>query len=144
MAQYRDTDYPNTCNAATQDWLKAIAFNGNEWGLPLRASKRMAEFQIICQTISLWLRFNPRPVMWDLWWTKWHWIRFASEHFGFPLSISLQQSIIVTFVHLHFFFLRTRPSLEPTLSCDFGMWAGALQAYAVRNYCQKLVKIMCR
>jgi hypothetical protein len=28
--------------------------------------------------------------MWDLWWTKWHWDRFFSEYFGFPLSISLQ------------------------------------------------------
>jgi hypothetical protein len=25
--------------------------------------------------------------MWDLWWTKWHWDRFFSEFFGFPLSI---------------------------------------------------------
>jgi hypothetical protein len=25
--------------------------------------------------------------MWDLWWTKWHWDRFLSEYFGFPLSI---------------------------------------------------------
>jgi hypothetical protein len=27
-------------------------------------------------------------VMWDLWWTKWHWDRFLPEYFGFPLSIS--------------------------------------------------------
>jgi hypothetical protein len=26
--------------------------------------------------------------MWDLWWTKWHWDRFFSEFFDFPLSIS--------------------------------------------------------
>jgi hypothetical protein len=26
--------------------------------------------------------------MWDLWWTKWHWVRFFLEFFGFPLSIS--------------------------------------------------------
>jgi hypothetical protein len=25
--------------------------------------------------------------MWDLWWTKWHWERFFSEFFCFPLSI---------------------------------------------------------
>jgi hypothetical protein len=24
---------------------------------------------------------------WDLWWTEWHWDRFFSEFFGFPLSI---------------------------------------------------------
>jgi hypothetical protein len=31
----------------------------------------------------------PRPgqTMRDLWWTKWHWDRFFSEFFGFPLSI---------------------------------------------------------
>jgi hypothetical protein len=26
--------------------------------------------------------------MWNLWWTKWHWNRFFSEVFGFPLLIS--------------------------------------------------------
>jgi hypothetical protein len=33
-----------------------------------------------------------RPVrsMWDLWWSKWHWGRFFSEFFGFPLSISFR------------------------------------------------------
>jgi hypothetical protein len=29
--------------------------------------------------------------MWDLWWTKWHWDRFLSEFFGFPLSISFHR-----------------------------------------------------
>jgi hypothetical protein len=29
--------------------------------------------------------------MWDLWWTKWHWDRFFSEYFGFPLSISFHR-----------------------------------------------------
>jgi hypothetical protein len=28
--------------------------------------------------------------MWDLW-TKWHWDRFFSEYFGFPLSISFHR-----------------------------------------------------
>jgi hypothetical protein len=32
--------------------------------------------------------------MWDLWWTKWHWDRFFSEYFSFPLSISFQQCSI--------------------------------------------------
>jgi hypothetical protein len=27
--------------------------------------------------------------MWDLWWAKWHWDRFFSEYFGFPLSVIL-------------------------------------------------------
>jgi hypothetical protein len=25
--------------------------------------------------------------MWDLWWKKWHWDRFFSEFFGFPVNI---------------------------------------------------------
>ena len=25
--------------------------------------------------------------IWDLWWAKWHWDRFFSEYFGFPLSL---------------------------------------------------------
>jgi hypothetical protein len=35
--------------------------------------------------------------MWDLWWTKWHWHRFFSESFSFPLSVSFHQdSILIT------------------------------------------------
>jgi hypothetical protein len=30
----------------------------------------------------------PGQSMWDLWWTQWHWDRFFTEYFGFPLSIS--------------------------------------------------------
>jgi hypothetical protein len=29
--------------------------------------------------------------MWDLWWTKCHWLRFVSEYFGFFLSVSFRQ-----------------------------------------------------
>ena len=29
--------------------------------------------------------------MCDLWWKKWHWDRFFSEHFGLPLSVSFHQ-----------------------------------------------------
>jgi hypothetical protein len=32
--------------------------------------------------------------MWDLWWTKWHWDRFFSEYFSFPLSISFNRCYI--------------------------------------------------
>jgi hypothetical protein len=32
--------------------------------------------------------------MWDLWWTKWHWGRFFSEFFGFPLPISFHHCSI--------------------------------------------------
>jgi hypothetical protein len=32
--------------------------------------------------------------MWDLWWTKWHWDRFFSEYFGFPLSISFHRCCV--------------------------------------------------
>jgi hypothetical protein len=31
----------------------------------------------------------PGRSMWDLWWKKWHWDRYFSEYFGFPLPISL-------------------------------------------------------
>jgi hypothetical protein len=34
--------------------------------------------------------------MWDLWWTKWHWDKFFSEYFGFPLSISFHRCSITT------------------------------------------------
>jgi hypothetical protein len=40
-------------------------------------------------------RFDPGSVhMWDLWWTKWHWDRFFSEYFGFPLLISFHRCFI--------------------------------------------------
>jgi hypothetical protein len=32
--------------------------------------------------------------MWDLWWTKWHWNRFFSEYFGFPLSFPFHRCSI--------------------------------------------------
>jgi hypothetical protein len=35
--------------------------------------------------------------MWDLWWTKWHWDRFFSEYFGFPLSMSFHQDMMIVF-----------------------------------------------
>jgi hypothetical protein len=33
-----------------------------------------------------------------LWWTKWHWDRFFSESFGFPLSVSFHCCSIFTHV----------------------------------------------
>jgi hypothetical protein len=27
---------------------------------------------------------RPGQVMWDLWWTKWHWAEFSPSIFGFP------------------------------------------------------------
>jgi hypothetical protein len=33
--------------------------------------------------------------VWDLWWTEWHWDRFLSEIFGFPLSVWYQYISIV-------------------------------------------------
>jgi hypothetical protein len=32
----------------------------------------------------------------DLWWTKWHWDRFFSESFGFPLSISFHRELHIS------------------------------------------------
>jgi hypothetical protein len=54
---------------------------------------------------SLFAGLSPRrpgfagQSMWDLWWTKWHWDRFFSEFFGFPLwiyhsTVTLQTHII--------------------------------------------------
>ena len=30
-----------------------------------------------------------KPILWDLWLTKWHWDRLHSEHCALPLSVSL-------------------------------------------------------
>jgi hypothetical protein len=56
--------------------------------------------------------------MWDLWWTKWHWDRFFSEYFGFPLSVSFhrcsikmekqKKNIIIIITGLHNKFSRLR------------------------------------
>jgi hypothetical protein len=40
---------------------------------------------------------NPRPTMWDLWYTNWHWHRFFSLYLGFPLSVQFHQY----FIHFH-------------------------------------------
>jgi hypothetical protein len=37
----------------------------------------------------------PDQSMWDLWWTKWHWDRFFSELFGFLLSVSSDEDLIL-------------------------------------------------
>ena len=33
----------------------------------------------------------PRQSKWDLWWTKWQWDRFVSQHVCFPMSVALHQ-----------------------------------------------------
>jgi len=42
----------------------------------------------------------PGQSVWNLWWTKWHYDRFLSQHFGFPLSVSFHQwsILIIMFV----------------------------------------------
>lgn len=35
--------------------------------------------------------FDPRPALWELLWTKWHWGRYFSEYFRFPLSVSFRK-----------------------------------------------------
>jgi hypothetical protein len=34
---------------------------------------------------------STNQVMWDLWWTKWHWGRFSPEYFGFPCHFAFHQ-----------------------------------------------------
>jgi hypothetical protein len=38
----------------------------------------------------------PRSIQWDLWWSKWHWDRFFSELFSFPLSISFHRGLHIS------------------------------------------------
>jgi hypothetical protein len=51
----------------------------------------------IAQAVSHWLPTAaargsiPGQVMWDLWWTKWHWGRFFSGYFGFPCQFSVHR-----------------------------------------------------
>jgi hypothetical protein len=40
--------------------------------------------------------FAHGSIQWDLWWTKWHWDRFFSESFGFPLSISFHRGLHIS------------------------------------------------
>jgi hypothetical protein len=42
----------------------------------------------------------PGQSMWDLWWTKWHWDRFLSEYFSFPLSVSFHHCSILIFIYI--------------------------------------------
>ena len=78
-------------NEATQDRLKAIAFSATEWD-----SKRLVEFNILGQIISPRVGFNLRQVNVRFMVDKWDWFMFPSEHIRYPISISIQQSIIFT------------------------------------------------
>jgi hypothetical protein len=58
----------------------------------------MAASKIILLVAGLSLRrpdFAPGSIQWDLRWTKWHWDRFFSQFFGFPLSISFHRVLHV-------------------------------------------------
>ena len=39
--------------------------------------------------------------IWDLWWTKWHWVRFLPKYFRFPLSVSFNQWSMFIFNNHH-------------------------------------------
>jgi hypothetical protein len=39
----------------------------------------------------------------DLWWEKWHWDRFLSKCFDFPLSLLFHQCPLFIFVLIQFF-----------------------------------------
>jgi hypothetical protein len=64
----------------------------------IRPSAR--NFDAIAQTVSRCGGPDSRPgqSMWDLWWTKWHWDRFFSVFFCFPLSRSFHHCSIFTHV----------------------------------------------
>jgi hypothetical protein len=36
---------------------------------------------------------DPRPIRWDLWWTKWHWYGVFSESFGFSSQFNSTPSL---------------------------------------------------
>ena len=48
---------------------------------------------VSCQPliVEVWFLLLVSPCE-DLWWTKWHWDRFFSKNFSFPLSLSFHQS----------------------------------------------------
>ena len=47
-------------------------------------------------TVKARVQFQASPI-WGLWWTKWHWERFFSQHLRFPVSI------ILPLLHTHSF-----------------------------------------
>jgi hypothetical protein len=58
--------------------------------------------------------------MWDLWWTKWHWDRFCSQYFAFPLSVSFHQCSILIFIHTLLLLARqVGKAWEP---CSWNSW----------------------
>ena len=44
----------------------------------------------------------PAQSTWDLWWTKWHWDRFPSQYFCFPLSLSFHRCSTIIFIYTLF------------------------------------------
>jgi hypothetical protein len=52
--------------------------------------------QLVACLSPWWIRFNARPVHVEILWTKWHWGRFLSKFFGFPLSVLFHSCILLT------------------------------------------------
>ena len=42
----------------------------------------------------------PAQFMWGLWSTKWHWDRFFSEYYGFPLPVPFHQGCTVIIIYM--------------------------------------------
>jgi len=42
--------------------------------------------------------FAPGSVDMGVWWMKWHWNRFFSEFFGFPLSVSFHRGCPYSYI----------------------------------------------
>jgi hypothetical protein len=61
--------------------------------------------QAIAQAVSHWLPTvaargsNPGLVMWDLWWTKWHWGRFSPSTSVSPANLHSTNCSTITLIY---------------------------------------------
>jgi hypothetical protein len=65
------------------------------------------------------LSLIPGQSMWDLWWEKWNWDRFFSEHIWFPLSLLFHQSsLLICVCHRRYINLENDSVVEWRNSCS--------------------------
>jgi len=65
--------------------------------------------------------------MCHLWWIKWHWDRVLSQYFGFPLSTSFHQCVILHHRRCIIFAIGSSNEAQSPLACLVHGWVYSVQ-----------------
>jgi hypothetical protein len=73
---------------------------------------------------------------WGLWYTKWHWVKFPSVYFGFPLSLSFHQCFIRFFIyHPHYIIFINWPRRKTTPLTNLSLSMQYMDAKTLHKDC---------